>query len=75
MSFCLRHKPFGFFLGGRLEFLSLPLFFSGGSGVLSEVNSGGDVWNFYFLLVGEGGSEISGIPPHSQVYLNGTALI
>jgi hypothetical protein len=43
------------FLGGRLEFLSLPLFFSGGSGVLSEVNSGGDVWNFYFLLVGEGG--------------------
>ena len=24
---------------------------------------------------GGGGSEISGIPPHSQVYLNGTALI
>ena len=39
-------------------------FFSGGSGVLSEVNSGGGGW----------GSEISGIPP-SHVYLNGIALM
>ena len=47
----------------RLEFLSPPLFFSGGSGVLSEVNYGGGGWNFYFLLVGGGGSEISCVPP------------
>jgi hypothetical protein len=32
------------------------IFFSGGSGVLSEVNSGGGGWNFFlFLLVVGGG--------------------
>ena len=48
------------------------IFFSGGSGVLSEVNSGGGGWKYFFFSIG-GGSEISGVPP-SQVYLNGIAL-
>ena len=49
------------------------IFFSGGSAVLSEVNSGGGGWNFFSLSIGGGRSEISGVPP-SQVYLNGIAL-
>jgi len=49
------------------------IFFSGGSGVFIEVNSGGGGWKYFsFLLVR--GSEISGVPPASQVYLNGKAL-
>ena len=31
------------------------IFFSGGSGVFIEVNSGGGGWKYFFLLVGGGG--------------------
>jgi hypothetical protein len=43
------------------------IFFSGGSGVLSEVNSGGGGGGeFFFLLVG--GSEISAVPPLPVIF-------
>ena len=43
------------------------IFFSGGSGVLSEVNSGGGGWKFCFSLL-VGGSEISGVHPLPGIF-------
>ena len=41
-------------LGVSIKEIIFMIFFSGGSGVLLEVNSGGGGWNLFFLLVGGG---------------------